>query len=136
MSRQFIGFVIAGGIAAAINWLSRFAFSMFLSLDAAVVAAYLVGMTTAYVLNRKFVFEASGRTVSNEYGRFAIINLIAIVQVLVVTLGLSRYVFPAVSFTTFPEAVAHGVGVASPIVTSYLGHRFFTFSPSRRTNHQ
>ncbi|MEL6245551.1 MAG: GtrA family protein, partial [Pseudomonadota bacterium] len=75
-------------------------------------------------------------TVSNEYGRFAIINLIAIVQVLVVTLGLSRYVFPAVGFTTFPEAVAHGVGVASPIVTSYLGHRFFTFSPSRRTNHQ
>lgn len=128
MSREFLAFAVAGGVAAGVNWVSRIGFSLFAPLEAAVVLAYLVGMTTAYTLNRLFVFSKSGRTVGAEYTRFALVNLVALGQVFIVTVGLAEWVFPAVGFTWRPAEVAHALGVASPIVTSYLGHRHFTFS--------
>ena len=30
----------------------------------------------------------------------------------------------------FYAAIAHGIGVASPIVTSYFGHKYFSFAPA------
>jgi putative flippase GtrA len=131
MRRQFAFFVVAGGVAACVNWLSRIGFSAFTSLEIAVVAAYLVGMTTAYGLNRVFVFEKSGRSMRDEYARFAIVNVVALVQVFAVTIGLSRFAFPAIGFAWHPHEIAHAVGVASPILTSYIGHRYFTFAVKR-----
>ncbi len=128
MSREFVAFVAAGGSAALVNWLSRIAFSAFTSLEMAVALAYLVGMTTAFILNRVFVFGRSGRTIANEYSRFALVNVIALVQVFAITLALGRWFFPAIGFDWHPHEVAHAVGVAAPIVTSYFGHRYFTFS--------
>lgn len=128
MTREFVAFVAAGGTAAFVNWLSRIGFSAFVPLGAAVVLAYLVGMTTAYVLNRMFVFQRSGRAIRNEYLRFALVNIVALAQVLGVTFVLVRWLFPAIGFDWRPHEVAHAIGVASPIITSYLGHRHFTFS--------
>jgi putative flippase GtrA len=128
MSRTFLSFLLVGGVAALANWGSRFAFSLLMNLTWAVVAAYIVGMSTAYILNRLFVFEASGRKVADEATRFAIVNLFALGIVWGITVGLVRWVFPLIGFTWHAEAVAHGVGVLSPAVTSYLGHRHFTFA--------
>lgn len=129
MSSRFASFLVTGGIAAAVNWGSRLALSQVMSLELAVVVAYLIGMATAYVLARLFVFDASGRAVTDEVSRFAAVNVVALVQVWLVTIGLARFVFPAVGFDWHDEAVAHAVGVASPAVTSYFGHRYFTFAP-------
>ena len=130
MNREVLAFVVAGGIAAGVNWLSRIALSAIMVLELAVVVAYLIGMTTAYVLNRSFVFAKSNRTIRDEYVRFAIVNVIALAQVFLVTIGLARFVFPALGFTWYADEIAHAVGVASPIVTSYLGHKKFTFARS------
>lgn len=126
--QEFLRFVLVGGLAALVNWLSRLVFSSATSFEIAVALAYFVGMTVAYILNRQFVFERSGRSVGNEYTRFVLINIIALVQVWIVSVGLARIVFPAIEWTFYPEAIAHAVGVASPIITSYLGHRYFTYS--------
>lgn len=128
MTREFVAFVTAGGVAAGVNWLSRIGLSVFTSLEVAIVTAYLIGMTTAYLLNRMLVFDRSGRRVSQEYARFALVNVVALAQVFVVTIGLSRFAFPATGFDWHPHEVAHAAGVASPILTSYLGHRHFTFA--------
>lgn len=128
MSKTFRNFLLVGGLAAVANWGSRFAFEKVMSLGWAVVAAYLVGMTTAYVMNRLFVFEASGRKVHHEAARFALVNLFALGVVEIVTEGLVRWGFPLVGFTWHAEAIAHGIGVLSPAVPSYLGHRLFTFA--------
>lgn len=128
VSRQFIKFAFVGGLAAGVNWGSRALFSGFIPVEAAVAAAYLVGMTTAFALNRAFVFEPSGRSARSDYVRFSLVNLVALVQVWIVTMGLLRIVFPAIGFTWRAEDVAHGIGVLSPIVTSYLGHRHFSFA--------
>jgi putative flippase GtrA len=128
MTREFVTFVLAGGLAAAVNWLSRIALSTVLSLELAVVIAYVIGMTVAYILNRLFVFAASGRSASDESIRFALVNIVALGQVWLVTIGLARFVLPALGWDWHAASIAHAVGVASPILTSYLGHRHFTFS--------
>jgi putative flippase GtrA len=128
LDTPFVRFLATGGIAAGANILSRIALSMVLPFDLAVVIAYLVGMLTAYLLMRAFVFEASGRGMRSELTRFAIINGIALVQVWVVSVGLARWLFPAIGFTFHAQTVAHVIGVLSPVVTSYAGHKFYSFA--------
>jgi putative flippase GtrA len=91
---RFGRFILTGGIAAAVNVLSRVALSTLLSFRWAVLVAYLLGMITAWILARRFVFERSSRHWSREFLRFGL---------------------------------AHVIGVASPVVTSYLAHKHFTF---------
>lgn len=128
MSREFVTFVAVGALAAAVNWLSNILLLFVMPLDFSILVAYLIGMTTAYTLNRSFVFKLSGRRVHDEYMRFAIVNIIAVAQVWLVTMGLARLLLPAVGWTLYPAELAHAVGVASPIITSYFGHRYFTFA--------
>lgn len=129
MNREFFRFLVCGGVAALVNWGSRFFFSTFLDLGWAVAAAYLAGMTTAFLLMKLFVFGDSRRGVREEYARFALVNAVALAQVWLVTLGLADYLFPVIKFSWHAEAVAHAIGVLSPVVTSYVGHRHFTFAP-------
>jgi putative flippase GtrA len=131
LDNRFIAFVLVGGLAAAVNVVSRVALSMVLNYDLSIVIAYLVGMTTAYLLNRYYVFERSGRTVASEYVRFGLVNAVALVQVWLVSVILARHLFPAVGFNWHAELIAHGIGVASPIVTSYFGHKYFSFAPDK-----
>lgn len=129
MSRisPFIRFLLTGGIAALVNIASRVLLSQLMRFEWAVVVAYLIGMSTAYFLARLFVFERSGQTITSEYTRFAIVNAVAIVQVWVISVALRNYIFPWVGFAWHPELVAHVIAVASPVVTSYYGHKLFTF---------
>ena len=125
---RFVLFVLAGGAAALVNILSRIVLNWVMPYEIAIIVAYLCGMTTAYMLNRHFVFAASGRGVASEYTRFALVNLAAVAQVWIVSVGLARLVFPAIGFTWHAETVAHVIGVAIPVFTSYLGHKHFSFA--------
>ncbi|MCZ7854072.1 GtrA family protein [Agrobacterium salinitolerans] len=111
ISSPFVRFVLSGGIAAGVNVLSRAALSTITSYSAAIVIAYLIGMTTAYGLMKLFVFEESGRRPEAEYLRFGLVNMVALAQVWLVSVGLARWLFPLVGFGFHPEAVAHVIGV-------------------------
>ena len=124
----FSRFVVAGGLAAAVNILSRIALSHIMSYGTAIVIAYLIGMTTAYLLMRLFVFEASGKPASHEYVRFGLVNLVALAQVWLVSEGLVRLLFPVIGFSWHAETLAHMIGVLSPVAVSYIGHKSFTFA--------
>ncbi len=128
MNLQFLKFLVTGGIAALINLLSRYALNFVMSFEAAVVVAYLLGMTTAYLLARRFVFDASGRSVASEVRRFVLVNIVALGFVWVISVGLARVVFPAVGMTWHANDIAHLIGVLVPAVTSFIGHRFYTFA--------
>lgn len=128
MNLQFLKFLVTGGIAALVNLLSRYALNHVMSFEAAVVAAYLLGMATAYLLARRFVFDASGRSVASEVRRFVLVNLVALGFVWAISVGLARVVFPAIGMTWHADDIAHLIGVLAPAVTSYVGHRFYTFA--------
>ncbi len=125
---RFLLFLAAGGVAAIVNIVSRILLNYVMPYEVAIVVAYLCGMTTAYVLNRLFVFDASGRSIHGEYLRFTLVNLLAVVQVWVVSVGLARFVFPLIGFVWHAETVAHVIGVIVPAITSYFGHKKFSFS--------
>lgn len=125
---EFARFLVTGGLAALVNLGSRFGFSAVMDYRWAVIAAYLCGMTTAWILSRLFVFQASGRSRREEFLRFGLVNLVAAAQVWLVSVGLAEYAFPAIGFAFHPEAVAHAIGVVIPVFTSYLGHKHFSFA--------
>lgn len=127
-STPFVRFAFSGGVAAAANVLSRIALSQAMDYTIAIVVAYLIGMTTAYVLMKLFVFDRSGRGVTHEYFRFGLVNLVALAQVWLVSVALARLVFPASGFEFHADTIAHVIGVLSPVATSYFMHKYFTFS--------
>lgn len=128
-ANRFARFLVTGGISAGVNVVSRYFLSMALEYRWAVIAAYLCGMTTAWILARLFVFEETGRSRAAEYARFGLVNVVAAAQVWVVSVGLAEYVFPKVGFGWHPEDLAHLIGVIVPVFTSYLGHKHFSFAP-------
>lgn len=130
VKHQFIRFILVGAIAAAANIGSRVFFSQFINFEYAIVPAYLVGMAIAFALSRHFVFDGAKNRIEGQIARFIIINLIALVQIWIISVGLADYVFPFIGFTWRPEFVAHTIGVLSPVITSYLGHKHFTFRKS------
>jgi putative flippase GtrA len=125
--RPFVRFVMTGGLAAAVNILARIALSNVMSFEMAVLIAYLIGMTTAFVLARTVVFAPGKATAAVQYLRFGLVNLVALAQVWIVSVGLAEIVFPWLRFDWHAETIAHVIGVTSPVVTSYFGHKHFSF---------
>ncbi|MDM0090039.1 MULTISPECIES: GtrA family protein [unclassified Variovorax] len=127
LSPQFIRFLLAGGIAAAANYGSRFLFGIWLDYGVSIVLAYLVGMTVAFILMRQHVFTSARGPVSAQVAKFVLVNLLAVGQTLLISLLLARWVLPALGVVAHAEAIGHLVGVLVPVVTSYFGHRMLTF---------
>lgn len=127
MTPQFVRFVLAGGIAAAANFGSRLVFSYWLEYGVAIVLAYLVGMTVAFILMRQHVFTTSRGALGPQLAKFAVVNLLAVLQTLAISLLLARWVLPGMGINSHVEAIAHLAGVLVPVVTSYFGHRMLTF---------
>lgn len=129
---RFILFAFVGGLAALVNIVARLGFSLVTPFEVAVVLAFPVALTVAFVLNRRFVFHGTGGHAPTQYMRFLAVNLVALVQVFVISVLLARVAFPWANFTWNAETVAHVIGVLSPIVTSYALHKSFTFHGSHR----
>lgn len=126
-SRTFLLFLLTGGFAAAVNWTSRIIYNLWMPYSYAIVVAYLTGMVTAFVLARAFVFTTSTHSTARSAAIFALVNLAAILQTWSVSVVLAYYAFPAFGMTGHAKEVAHLVGVAVPVFTSYIGHKRFTF---------
>lgn len=125
--RQFLRFVLAAGASVPVNIGARIMFSRFMPYELAVLLSHAVGMLFAYTLTRLFVFEASGRSVRSELTRFALVNLVSAALTWIVSVALLRLVFPWIGFARQPELVAHVIGLACASLSSFVGHRRFSF---------
>ncbi len=126
--KEFSLFVLCGGVAALANMGSRWVLNHLLPYAVSICLAYLVGMLTAFVLFKVYVFGArqSSRTL-RESLLFVVVNAVALLQTLLISIGLADYLFPFLRFSFYPHDVAHVVGVAVPVLSSYLGHKYLTF---------
>ncbi|HYP03583.1 MAG TPA: GtrA family protein [Cyanobium sp.] len=131
-SRQFVLFLLTGGVAALVNVISRIGFSRFLSFELAVLAAYGIGMVTAYVLARQFVFRSSAITVRRSFAAFALVNLFAVLQTWIVSMGMRNWLLPLLGIVVLKDLIAHTIGVLVPVVSSYFGHKHISFRESRQ----
>jgi len=126
-SRQFLVFLLTGGTAAAVNFGSQIVYSQWLGFSSAVILAYITGMITAFVLAKLFVFKESKQAVHRSAIFFVLVNLIAVLQTWAISLGLAYYLLPSLGVTMFIREIAHAVGVAVPVFTSYVGHKRWSF---------
>lgn len=125
---ELVKFLMVGGFSAAVNILSRIVFDVFVGFMAAVVMAFFVALTTAFLLNKFWVFQPSKyNNVVLEYLFFLLVNLLGLVQTVVISLVLLDYFFPYLGFVYFPATVAHAVGVVIPAFTSFIGHKYLSF---------
>ena len=80
MSRQFLMFLMTGGTAAVVNFVTRLIYNQWVSFSSAVVLSYITGMITAFVLAKLFVFTTSTQTLSRSAAFFVLVNSLAIIQ--------------------------------------------------------
>lgn len=125
--QQFLGFVAAGIISAVGNLGSRALFSQVMSFEIAVALSYIIGLTIAFAINRKYAFPSTNGNMTPQYIKFAIVNFVALGQVWLVSVGILRFAMPAIGWTWQAEFVAHFIGVASPVLTNFFIYKYFVF---------
>jgi len=125
--REFTLFLLTGGVAALVNVVSRIGFSTLMRFEQAVLLAYAIGMLTAFVLARRFVFVASRGSVRRSFAAFALVNLFAVLQTWLVSVGLRNWLLPLFGVVLFRDLIAHSIGVAVPVLSSYFGHKHISF---------
>jgi putative flippase GtrA len=125
--RQFFLFLLCGGLAAALNWGSRFIFSIWLPFELAVVAAFFVGLLSGFLLMRWFVFNGKGQALVPQAGKYLLVNILALIQTLLISTLFARLLLPEIGLVKNIEALAHLVGVLTPVITSYIGHKRWSF---------
>ncbi len=127
LSRQFILFLITGGTAAAVNFGSRIVYNRWMEFSIAIIAAYLTGMVTAFVLAKLFVFTNGLQGIRRSAVIFTLVNLVAVVQTWMISMGLAYYVLPWMKVSRFVPEISHAVGVMVPVFTSFIGHKRWSF---------
>jgi putative flippase GtrA len=135
ISQRFLKFLVAGGIAALVNFGSRILLGNWMAYVPSIIVAYLLGMGTAFVLNRLFVFAKPGNRLHHQVWWFTVVNLAGVLQTIAVSVALAKYLFPLLGGVRHGETLAHAIGVAVPTVTSYIGHKYLSFRPPRSTTH-
>lgn len=126
-SRQFFVFLLMGGTAALVNFASRIIYNRWMDFSTAVILAYMTGMVTAFILVRLFVFRQSRQRLHQSALFFCLVNIMAIAQTWIISMGLAYYILPALGIAHFAPEIAHALGVAVPVFTSYLGHKYWSF---------
>lgn len=126
-SRQFLVFLLTGGLAAAVNFGSRILYNQWMGFSAAIVLAYITGMITAFVLAKVFVFRDSQRSLHQSALYFVLVNGVAVLQTWAISLLLADWLLPALGIRQYVHELAHAAGVVVPVFTSYLGHKHLSF---------
>ncbi len=126
MTRQFLVFLLTGGLAAGVNFGSRIVYNHWLDFSASVVFAYLTGMVTAFILARAFVFTQGTQSVRRSAFFFVLVNGVAVLQTWGISMAL-YHLLPLAGVSRFVPEFAHAIGVTVPVFTSYVGHKKFSF---------
>ena len=127
LSREFLVFLLTGGFAAAVNWGSRIVYNIWMPYSSAIIVAYSTGMITAFILAKLFVFKSSTQSTGRSVFFFTLVNLVAVLQTWAVSVGLAYWLFPRLGMNWHDRDIAHLVGVAIPVFTSYAGHKRWSF---------
>lgn len=126
LSRQFLLFLGVGVSAAFLNWCARIVLSFWLPFSVAVLLAYCVGMSVAFVLNAAFVFSNSQRPRVKQVRDFVLTN-VAFMPIVWLVAVAGEALFNRMGFVPYPQAAAHAVAVAVPAMMTFLVYKFIAF---------
>jgi putative flippase GtrA len=134
VSRQFLVFLLVGGTAALVNFLSgallRLYSTSYSAYLASVTIGFGLGTAVSFVLNRVFTFRASGEALAGQALRFSIVALGSVViSIVVASLVLWAWELAGRVVLTHPqlESLGHLSAIAVNTVYNFLAMKFFTF---------
>lgn len=128
-TKQFLGFLAVGGLAAFLHWLSRIVLNMWMSFSCAVIVAYAVGMGVAFILNSFFVFTKSDKPKYKQARDFVIVNLAFLPVVWGASIAFERGLRSI--GVVYSQALAHGMAIAIPMFATFLIYKFFAFKDAK-----
>lgn len=130
ISTQFLRFVLANVVAAAVNIGTKLASSFLMADPLAVLTGFCAGLSTSYLLCRNYVFQPVGGIRLIEVARFTGVNLAGLAityatyrQMLNLLQG-SGGLDPGLPST---QTLAYAIGVAAPVFLSFLAQKTLTF---------
>lgn len=126
-SKQFLTFLLTGGVAATVNFVTRIIYNRWTDFSVAIALAYVTGMIVAFVLAKLFVFKNSQQVFHYSVLFFVLVNIAAVLQTWIISMLLLYYVLPSIGVRLFLPEIAHAVGIVVPVFTSYLGHKHGSF---------
>lgn len=130
LTRQFLIFLIVGGIAAILHWLARLLLSTIFPFSIAVAIAYVIGMTVAFILNVLYVFPVSDKPRRNQIRDFVIVNLSFFPVVWFASLQVN-ILLKSLGMVMYTEELAHALAIPLPMLATFLIYKFFAFKEKR-----
>ncbi|MEZ5539457.1 MAG: GtrA family protein [Pseudomonadales bacterium] len=128
LTLQFIKFFFSALAAAAVNFLVRLVLDPYVGYSYAIVIAYVVGTIFAFFLYQRKVFGDGIRPLWQETFLYVFVTLAAMAQTLIISIVLADHFFPAINLLWYPKELAHVIGMGVPMFSSFLGHKYLTFS--------
>lgn len=125
-SRQFVGFLLVGGLAAFLHWLARILLSLSMPYSWAVFLAYGIGMGIAFALNSLYVFPTSDKPVRKQARDFLAINLAFLPVVWLASLMLNQWLIGK-GAVRYSEETAHAIAITLPVMATFILYKYFAF---------
>lgn len=122
-----VRFLLAGGLAAGVSWLSRFGFGLVMPFPLDVAAATATGMLIGFVLYRSLVFPGSRQSLVSQLSGFLLVNLLGGAVTVMTALIVRDAAAVPLGLGTAAAPASHAVGIAVGAAANYLGHKTITF---------
>tara|TARA_A100001015_G_C14468735_1_gene510836 strand:+ start:120 stop:548 length:429 start_codon:yes stop_codon:yes gene_type:complete len=125
-SKQFIYFLIAGGLSAFLNFSIRLILRPYFDIIISATFSYMTALVCAFFLYRKFVFPFSSSPIYTQGKRFLLIQ-IACMPIVILIFSLLAGFFISIGMGIYSEPIAHAISIGTPALITFLLYKLFVF---------
>ena len=131
--REFARFVVVGVLATLGNIATVLIARFFMTFEFSLVAGIVVGLSISFLLSKLFAFESrSWAVVSGEAARFLVVYSASVVLYWGAAVAFARLAVAQGALREMAEMGGVLIGAGMMTLTSYFGHRFFTYRTFQR----
>jgi putative flippase GtrA len=133
--RELVRFILVGITATVGNIGAVWLAGIFVTFEIALFAGIGVGLAISFTLSKLFAFGSrSWDSAGGEATRFLIVYAMGCVVYWLVAVSLRRLLVTHGVVTDLAEISGIIVGAGTMLLTSYFGHRFFTYRTYQRNS--
>ena len=134
--REFARFILSGVTATIGNMVAVWLARRFLSFEIALLAGIATAVVISFALSKLFAFRSlSWNRAVGEAARFLIVYATGCAVYWVAAVSIRRFLLAHGVAVEAAEPAAILVGAGTMMLTSYSGHRFFTYRTYQRAKH-
>lgn len=125
---EFVRFLISGGTATIVNLAAVWVARHFVSFEWSLVAGVAAGSTISFMMSKLFAFRSKGwGSARGEAARFALVYGAGLVLYWLASVAARPMFLAARAPPQWADMGAVLSGAVVMTLTSYFGHRFFTY---------